>query len=50
MIVDLPNEVLYYLSMGTATDIAYLQQVKKDVVPEEYFEEIISRTWKAITF
>ncbi|WP_441293527.1 TetR/AcrR family transcriptional regulator [Actinobacillus suis] len=50
VIVDLPNEVLYYLSMGTATDIAYLQQVKKDVVPEEYFEEIISRTWKAITF
>lgn len=49
VIIDLPNELLYVLSIGSIMDIAYLQQFRQDSLFEGYFEEIILRTWKAMT-
>ncbi|MEG9499600.1 TetR/AcrR family transcriptional regulator [Mannheimia indoligenes] len=50
IIVDLPNELLYSLSIGTLVDIQYLQKLNQDSNFEAYLDEIILRTWKAITF
>lgn len=50
LIVDLPNELLYSLSIGTLVDIKYLQKLNQEIHFEEYLDEIILRTWKAITF
>ncbi|QLB44555.1 TetR/AcrR family transcriptional regulator [Mannheimia pernigra] len=50
LIVDLPNELLYSLSIGTLVDIKYLQKLNQEIHFEEYPDEIILRTWKAITF
>ena len=49
VLAELPNDLLYNLGPGVAERIAYVQQVKKEVISVEHFEEIISRTWKAIT-
>lgn len=48
VIIPLPNDLLYCMSIGVATDIAYLEQVKQEPVSTEFFEETILRTWKAI--
>ncbi|QLB14811.1 AcrR family transcriptional regulator [Mannheimia granulomatis] len=50
IIADLPNELLYSLSIGTIVDILYLQRFNSTLHFEEYLDEIILRTWKAITF
>lgn len=50
LIVDLPNELLYSFSIGTLVDIKYLQKLNQEIHFEEYLDEIILRTWKAITF
>ncbi|WGE89901.1 TetR/AcrR family transcriptional regulator [Actinobacillus arthritidis] len=50
IIVDLPNDLLYCMSIGVVADIAYLEQVKQESISKEFFEESILRTWKAITF
>lgn len=48
VIIPLPNDLLYCMSIGVATDIAYWEQVKQEPVSTEFFEETILRTWKAI--
>lgn len=50
LFADLPNELLYSLSLGTIVDILYLQRFNKTLNFEEYLDQIILRTWKAITF
>lgn len=50
IIADLPNELLYSLSIATLVDIQYLQKLNQDINFEEYLDDIILRTWKAITF
>lgn len=50
LIVDLPNEVLYALTLGTLLDVNYLQRFNQDNDFERYLDEITLRTWKAITF
>lgn len=50
LVVNLPNELLYALSIGTLVDIKYLQRFNQDINFESYIDEIILRTWKAITF
>ncbi|MDD0824955.1 TetR/AcrR family transcriptional regulator [Mannheimia sp. AT1] len=50
LIVDLPNELLYALSIGTLVDMKYLQRFRQDINFETYLNEITLRTWKAITF
>lgn len=50
IIADLPNELLYGLSIGTLVDIQYLQNLNQENQFDGYLDEIILRTWKAITF
>ncbi|AHG75484.1 TetR/AcrR family transcriptional regulator [Mannheimia varigena] len=50
IIANLPNELLYSLSIGTLVDIKYLQKLNQEMNFEDYLDEITSRTWKAITF
>ncbi|MFA9487554.1 MULTISPECIES: TetR/AcrR family transcriptional regulator [unclassified Mannheimia] len=50
IIVDLPNEILYSVSLGTLIEIKYLQNLNQNFELGEYLDEIILRTWKAITF
>lgn len=50
IIADLPNELLYSLSIGTLVDIQYLQKLNQEIEFETYLDEIILRTWKAIAF
>lgn len=49
LIADLPNELLYSLSLGTLIDVKYLQRFNQEDF-ERYLDEITLRTWKAITF
>lgn len=50
LIAKLPNELLYSLSIGSLVDIQYLQKLNQEVDFEQHLDEIILRTWKAITF
>lgn len=49
IIANLPNELLYALSIGTLVDMRYLQRFNQSIDFEAYLDEIILRTWKAIT-
>lgn len=50
LIADLPNELLYSLSLGTLIEVKYLQRFNQEDDFECYLDEIALRTWKAITF
>lgn len=49
LIADLPNELLYSLSLGTLIDVKYLQRFNQEDF-ERYLDQITLRTWKAIAF
>lgn len=50
LILDLPKEILYSLSLGTLIEMKYLQRFNQDVDFDAYLDEITLRTWKTITF
>lgn len=50
LILDLPKEILYSLSLGTLIEMKYLQRFNQSVDFDAYLDEITLRTWKTITF
>ncbi|MCK3655881.1 AcrR family transcriptional regulator [Pasteurellaceae bacterium Macca] len=48
-IVDLPSKVLYTISIGTAWGLMYEQVLSQTHFPESILEQVIVRTWKAIS-
>lgn len=49
VIAPLPKSVLWGLSIGAALKLAYLQVLESEYYSELLLDEIIQRTWKAIT-
>ncbi len=49
VIVDLPIEVIYKLTLKPVSELAYLQLVHQKEYDEKVFERMINCSWKAIT-
>lgn len=50
VIAQLPSEVLFSLSLGVALDLAHLQAVGLAQFSAKTLEDVMHRTWKAMTF
>lgn len=50
IIAPLPNEILYSLSLNVVTHLAYIQAVGLEQFSAKTLEDVMIRTWKAITF
>lgn len=49
VIADLPPELLHVLGIGVVGEMAFLGQITKKEYPKEVMEEMLLRSWKAIT-
>lgn len=50
IIIDLDQHILYALTMSVAWEIMQQQMILEQTYSDEVIDEIILRTWKAITF
>lgn len=49
VIVNLPPELLHVLGIGVVAEMAFLCQITQKEYPKEVMEEMLLRSWKAIT-
>ena len=49
VIAQMPAELLHVLGVGVVVEIAYLQQLTQQEYSKEVIEEMLLRSWKAIT-